>query len=433
MFKSKKLRTGRNCLFRISSCIFICSLLFLLSFDLKSQIPKEYEVAVWPQFKSAAVTYTFDDNTKNQLPIAIPILDKYNFKSTLFVVTNWSPDWQGLKKASENGHEIASHTVSHPSLNTIPLANQETELKQSQTTILSNIPAARCQTIAYPNCNVGDLPLIQSSYLAGRICNNNIVSSTPSDFYNIGSIIAGANGVVKTAADFNSKIALAKASNGWCVFLLHGIDHDGGYSSTSSSEFETHIQDVKNAGEYWVATFEGVVKYIKERNAIALEEIMINADSIHITADDHLDDSVFDLPVTVKRQMPAGWEGVRVHDGNKPVESSIKIINGVKYIIFDIVPNKEAISLSNAQAVVTAIEDAPGLASLSVSPNPFAENTTVSVKGSFIYLLSTIEGKVLQRGEGINETAIGNGLSQGIYLLKVYRNREILGSKIIKK
>src|SRR5438105_2434525 len=123
-----KSRIGKKLVLLFS---LMCS---VLPFPLMAQVqvPKEYEVGTWSQFKSAAISYTFDDNTSSQLPIALPILDKYDFKSTLFTVTSWSPDWQKLKKASDNGHEVASHTVSHQSLNAISLADQETELKQSQ-------------------------------------------------------------------------------------------------------------------------------------------------------------------------------------------------------------------------------------------------------------------------------------------------------------
>jgi spermidine/putrescine-binding protein len=55
---------------------------FLLSISLNAQIAPEYEVATWHGFKPAAVSYTFDDNTSKQLPVAIPLFNQYNFKAT---------------------------------------------------------------------------------------------------------------------------------------------------------------------------------------------------------------------------------------------------------------------------------------------------------------------------------------------------------------
>lgn len=39
---------------------------------LLAQVNPAYEVATWRGFKTAAVTYTLDDNTSNQLLVAIP-------------------------------------------------------------------------------------------------------------------------------------------------------------------------------------------------------------------------------------------------------------------------------------------------------------------------------------------------------------------------
>lgn len=163
-------------------------ILILGTFASTAQVTKGYEVATWQGFKPAAVTYTFDDNTTNQLPVALPLFDKYDFKVTFFPVIDWNPDWAAFEKATENGHEIGSHTVSHPNLSTLSTDKQEQELEKSQSIINGEIPEAKCVTIAYPFCSVGDLALIQKYYIAGRICSQAIEPSTPTDFYRIRSI-----------------------------------------------------------------------------------------------------------------------------------------------------------------------------------------------------------------------------------------------------
>src|SRR5688500_3044760 len=83
-----------------------------------------YEIARWSGFRNAAVSYTFDDNCSNQVAIAIPALNTYGFKGTFFLVTNWGPNWTGYKSAATNGHEIASHTASHPSMGGLTVDQQ---------------------------------------------------------------------------------------------------------------------------------------------------------------------------------------------------------------------------------------------------------------------------------------------------------------------
>ncbi|RZK92216.1 MAG: hypothetical protein EOO62_33510, partial [Hymenobacter sp.] len=316
---------------------------------LRAQVNSAYEVATWRGFKAAAVTYTLDDNTSNQLPVAIPLFDQYNFKTTLFTVTNWGPNWAGLSLASANGHEVTSHTVTHPSLGGLTVAQQVTELQQSQATIKANVPTAKCETVAYPNCVLGDVPTIQSYYIAGRVCSGQIMPATPSDFYNLSAIITGTTGSVQTAANFNARVDAAKTAKGWCVFLTHGINGDGGYSPTQSTELAAHLAYVNtNIADFWVGTFADVVKYIKERNAAVLTETTVSATQFTMTLTDNLPDLVYNVPITVRRQLPTAWTGAAVLRGTTVVPSSVVTTAGVRYVVFDTTPDQGALQINNA-------------------------------------------------------------------------------------
>ena len=331
--------------------LIACTILFIN--EAKSQIAPGYQVATWHQFKTAAVSYTLDDDCPNQLLTAVPMFDKYNFKVTLFTVITWSPNWSGLLSASNNGHEIGSHTNTHPTLNTISVANQNTELGQSQATINSKIPNAQCVTVAYPNCVEGDLPTIQKYYIAGRTCNNQVELQTPNDFYDIGSIITGTQGPVQVAADFNSKVAAAKASKGWCVFLTHAIDTDPGYSPTKSVELQSHLAYMNtNIGDFWVATFGNVFKYIQERNAASLTETKITSDSLQLVVADNLNNSIYNVPITISRVMPTGWTTPKLYIGGKITAYTLSTVNGTTSIVFDVIPNQGNVYLANTTSAV---------------------------------------------------------------------------------
>jgi hypothetical protein len=334
---------------------FLLLLLSGMSNILFAQIPSNWQVGTWYQFKPAALTYTFDDNCSKQLPVALPLFDAYNFKVSFCTVINWSPNWAGLLNASKNGHEISSHTITHPtSLATMSLPVQDNELSQSQSTINTNITNAKCVTVAYPNCNIGDIPTIQKYYIAGRICSNTLMPATPSDFYNISSFIAGTTGSVKLASDFNTKVDAAKTAKGWAVFLIHGIDDDGGYSPTQSSEIKTHLAYVNaNLPNFWIGTFANVVKYIKERNALSLVETAINPDSLQIKATANLDNTIYNVPVSVRRLVPTGWNNPKVYINNRLITSSILSLNGSSYIQFDVIPDGSVIALANTKTTTT--------------------------------------------------------------------------------
>ncbi len=333
-------------LYRKTLLLFLC---VMIGASVMAQIPSAYRVGTWKDFKPAAVSYTFDDNTSNQIPVAIPLFDNYGFKTTLFTVTqSMNPNWNNIKSAASKGHEIASHTVTHADLSNSNLQTQDNELKNAQSTINTQVPSQKCVTVAYPNCNIGDVSTIQKYYIAGRTCSGQIIPGNPSDFYRLSSIICGNQGV-NTANDMNTRLNSAKSSGGWAVFLLHGIDNDGGYSPLSSSVLSSHLSHVNtNKADFWVGTFGEVVKYIKERNALSISETTVNADSIRITPTDNLDNSVYNVPVTVRRQLPSGWQNGRVRSGSAIVPSAIVTDNGTSYIQFDVIPDNGVYTLANA-------------------------------------------------------------------------------------
>src|SRR6187431_250723 len=282
--------------------VLIC--LALLYMPVKGQVPAAYQVGTWQNFKTAAVSYTFDDNCSNQISVAIPLLNNYGFKSTIFSVTqSMNPNWNNMRTAANAGHEIASHTVTHTNLPDQNVASQDTELKNSQATINAQITNQKCYTVAYPNCNIGDLTTIQKYYIAGRTCSGQIINKSPTDFYTLSSIICGNTGV-NTAADMNTRVGNARTSGGWCVFLIHGIDNDQGYSPLASSVLGSHLSYVNtNTADYWVGTFGNVVKYIKERDGMSISETTVNADSLRMTPTDNLDNTIYDVAVTIRRQL----------------------------------------------------------------------------------------------------------------------------------
>lgn len=328
---------------------------FLIGFQANSQIAANYEVGTWKDFKTAAVSYTFDDNLPGQQSVALPLFDKYGYKVTFFTVTTGAaganPNWANIKKASDNGHDISSHSVNHPQ-NLANTANEENEYSSSKNTIIQNVPSTKCQTIAYPNCNIGTISLMQKYFIAGRVCDGQIMGKTPSDFWRLSSIITGnTSGSVNTESAWNSKVTSAKNSGGWCTFVTHAIDNESGYSPTSSSELNKHLTFMNtNKADYWVGTFTNVAKYIKERNALNLTETTVTTDSLRITPTDNLDNTVYDAPITIRRKLPTTWTVAKVYQGTTLITSSIVTINNVKYVMFDVVPDKGVYTLSNANS-----------------------------------------------------------------------------------
>jgi peptidoglycan/xylan/chitin deacetylase (PgdA/CDA1 family) len=307
-------------------------------------VASPYQVGNWPGFRTAAISYTFDDGCSNQFAIAIPMFNEFDYKLTLFTITGMSPNWSGLQSAASQGHEVASHTVTHP---TLTPSNEVAELSNSKSAIEANVTSQKCVTIAYPYCSPSTPSVTATYYIAGRICSGAIEGNTPSNLYQISSVICGSLGTVKTAADFNAKFASAASSKGWCVFLIHGIDSDGGYSPLSSTVLQSSLQYLDaRRGIYWVNTFGNVVRYIRERNDVSVSESSNDGNNITLQVTDTLDNSIYNYPLTIRRPLPAGWPSANVSQNGLPVNASIVVANSKIYVMFDVVPDGGDIVLS---------------------------------------------------------------------------------------
>jgi len=402
-------------------------------FQSAAQVNSNYQVAPWRGFKKAAVTYTFDDNTGGQVPIAVPLFDRYNYKVTLFTITNSNPNWALLRTASANGHEVTSHTVTHADLSAITVAQQVTELQNSQTTIRTNVPTAKCETIAYPYCRIGDRASIQSYYIAGRVCSGTIIPPNPTDFYQLGSTSTGSANVTQTAAHFNAKVDAARTSGGWCMFLTHGINNDGGYSPTQSTEIAGHLAYVDaNKADFWVGTFSEVVKYVKERMALNVSETPVTSDSLRLAVTDNLPNNVYNVPVTIRRQLPTGWTNARLWSGSTLIPSTISTASGVRYVVFEVEPDQGIMYLAKSSVVASTRTTGVALP-LQSWPNPFDNSTRLELPGRFAYSVYALDGKLVESGQSVDAVELGKNLAAGAYSVRISQGDRVAGATIIKK
>ncbi len=355
--------------------------------NLAQTIDADYQVGNWRGFKSAAVSFTFDDGTPKQFSVAVPMFNEFNFQLTLFTVTNWSSaNWTLLQSAANDGHEVASHTLSHPHLGALTIDQQTSEIKNSQDQIDAKINVQKCLTIAYPYCETGDLSITKKYYIAGRICSGSIERKTPSDMFNISSVVCGTQGSVKTVQDFNNKANSAASTKGWVVFLLHGVDDDGGYSPVTSEILRGALAYLDtNKTKFWVTSFGNVAKYIYERNCISIKEISKAEDKIILSVTDTLDNEIFNYPVSVRRILPPGWISPEVSVEGKILESEVLEVSSVKYVSFDVVPDEGEITISNSNSTGLNNEAFPKKMNSELSqnfPNPFNPVTNINYQVS---------------------------------------------------
>jgi hypothetical protein len=335
--------------FLLSSAVGFLSTVGTASLSRAGSVAAPYEIGTWEGFRSAAVTYTFDDNVPNQYTIAVPMFHAAGFKITLFTVVNYwtSFTWAQAQAAANYGDEIASHTMTHPNLTTNTPIQLTNELANSQSNINYRVPNELCVTLAYPYCAVPNETVVAQYYIAARGCSGQLVPSTPPDFMNISSFVLGNAGIYTNAANINSLANSATNSHSWCVYLIHSIDINDDYSPLSSAALQACVNYLStNQDKFWVETFGDVVRYIQERNASSVAETASSADSITVRVTNSLNNLIFNYPITLRRPVPAGWPAVAISQNGQPITVEPVTVNSTNYVMFDVVPNGGDVVLS---------------------------------------------------------------------------------------
>jgi peptidoglycan/xylan/chitin deacetylase (PgdA/CDA1 family) len=86
---------------------------------------------------SKSVILNFDDGFQNQYTYAKPILDKYGFKASFFVVCNYAgkPDrmsWQEITTLHDEGYDVESHSMNHNHMDIMTPDQLNYEIGQSK-------------------------------------------------------------------------------------------------------------------------------------------------------------------------------------------------------------------------------------------------------------------------------------------------------------
>ncbi len=130
---------------------------WLKEYGYTSITPEElYEFIVnGSELPEKPVLITFDDGYKDNYTNAYPIMKKYGFKGTIFVVTGFLGvydnymTWEQAKELADNGFSIESHTYSHKSMTEANDEEISKELTKSRDTIKNKL-GIDADFMAYP-------------------------------------------------------------------------------------------------------------------------------------------------------------------------------------------------------------------------------------------------------------------------------------------
>jgi peptidoglycan/xylan/chitin deacetylase (PgdA/CDA1 family) len=324
----------------------------------------QVSVTRWPQDHSAAISLTFDDGINTDLDHAGPILKKHQLTGTFFVATAMGP-WEKRKaewkQLAQDGNELANHTVHHPCLlpEITPHSQDYTpemfqaEIAGAASQISELTGSHRGLTFAYPCGNMSfgkPQDQVKNSALCMRYVSENSfgargvgVGPANPDELNILDINDLGPTVGKNFSELLDLAQPALQSHNWGIFCFHGVGGD--WLSITPEALDELGAYLERHSEIWTATFGDVVRYIQERKAASIQVTQSDENSLAISMQWPMDKQIFDLPLTLKVEVPGAWPHARVEADGKPLEAKVAEQATSTMVLFDVPAQAKAITV----------------------------------------------------------------------------------------
>jgi len=118
---------------------------------------------------------TFDDGYKDVLENAKPILDRFGFRATVFLIVDYIGktgylDWSDIEILKRAGWSFGSHTLTHPDLLSLKKSEAERQIKQSKEALESKLQEP-INFFSYPagKFNQEIIEIVQSAGYKGAV------------------------------------------------------------------------------------------------------------------------------------------------------------------------------------------------------------------------------------------------------------------------
>jgi peptidoglycan/xylan/chitin deacetylase (PgdA/CDA1 family) len=267
--------------------------------------------------------------------------------------------WDGLKMLADRGFEISSHTITHPRLAVLDEANLVYELEKSQEDILSHLGPKHTFTIECPY-GTEDARVIREALARYPASRNRLPEPFLEELNRWNDKAPGASNKeyvqwqrgVLTATPLGSMKSwvdtVVRHDNIWLVLVFHGIDSVG-WEPKTGAELKEYFGYIKSLEErIWVATFQDVTKYIRERMhsrvTASTRGRIIEVDLRH-----DLPEDLYDLPLTLKTYVPAGWQSVEVKQGDLASRAAAARDERGRFVLYQAVPNFGLVTLAQPE------------------------------------------------------------------------------------
>jgi peptidoglycan/xylan/chitin deacetylase (PgdA/CDA1 family) len=267
--------------------------------------------------------------------------------------------WDELRSLANRGYEFASHTVTHPRLAVLDDANLIYELEKSRQEIFDHLGYKHTFSVECPYGTENERA-VQAALLRYQLARNYMPDPEVDDLDRASSRDPSTSrkeyvrwqrgALTETPMELMNSWVDKTAAQGniWLVLVFHGVDGVG-WKPTTGPELKQYFGYVHSKEpRLWVATFQDVAKYIRERQHGSVSSY-IDEGVISVVLRSDLPDLSYDLPLTVKTYVPNEWKTVEVRQGGGRRQVDVVQDNGGHYVLYQAMPNGEVLKLSSAE------------------------------------------------------------------------------------
>jgi peptidoglycan/xylan/chitin deacetylase (PgdA/CDA1 family) len=232
--------------------------------------------------------------------------------------------WEQLRVLAGQGHEIANHTISHPYLPLLDRANILYEVEKCREDLLSHLGPKHARSIECPY-GIEDarvLAMVNPEFPFVRNGGSDkfikeILRGDPSEpAATDKDYVQWQRGPLANTpvAEMEGWIDTAIGNNAWLLLVFHGVEGVG-WEALAKESLARYFDYIKARDDrLWTATYQDAFKYVRERMSAKMEFIA-NSDSVVIFLSHGLDSRIYDLPLTLKTVVPAGWKTAELQQG----------------------------------------------------------------------------------------------------------------------
>ena len=202
-------------------------------------------------FNSGLLSMVFDDGHEDNVTTALPLLNNYGFKTTQCYATDFIENQSqtvvdGILTFAASGHEICSHTVTHPFLTSLNSTDLNYELQHSKA-YLENITGSTITSFASPygdyDSNVNTA--IAKYYQLHRTVDEGFNSKDNFNPYRlrVQNVLS-----TTTSSQINSWVKQAQVDKTWLILVYHRVADNPGTYDSYTNVFKENLAIIKQSG-----------------------------------------------------------------------------------------------------------------------------------------------------------------------------------------